>query len=184
MSQIYVIIGCSGSGKTELAKRLKENSSFETTRVITDTTREKRQCEENGLDYYFKTKEEFEKGIAQGEYLEYVIYDGHYKGLRKKELEKVLNKGNSNILLIMDINGARTIKKEFPMNTTTVFITVPKEILEDRMRKRGDTEESIRRRVELYFEENKNSSECDYILTNTSTLEELENKFLELVVCA
>lgn len=187
MSKIICVNGASGSGKTFLSQLLKDeqdNLPFVIVKAITDCSREPRVGEVHEKDYYFRTKEEFEEKIANGEYVEFSLYNGTYRGLRIAELERCLNIPNAIILLILDINGVNAIKGKFPNETKSIYINVSKDVLEKRMRERGDSEENIAKRLEYYetAKEGTNGEKCDYVITNNGSPEELKNEFIRIAM--
>jgi guanylate kinase len=187
MSKIICVNGGSGSGKTFLAQLLSNNQSnlpFTIVKAITDCSREPRKGEINGKDYYFRTKEEFEKRISNNEYVEFSLYNGTYRGLRIEELERCLKIPNAIVLLVLDINGVMAIKEKFPNVTTSIYINVSKEMLEKRMRERGDDEENIRERLNYYESANEgaNGKKCDYVIMNNGTPEDLKNAFINIAI--
>ena len=187
MSKIICVNGASGSGKTFLSQLLLNNQSnlpFTVVKAITDCSREPRKGEMHGKDYYFRTKEEFEKRISNNEYVEFSLYNGTYRGLRIAELERCLKIPNAIILLVLDINGVNAIKEKFPNVTKSIYINVSKDMLEKRMRERGDDEENIKKRLDYYelAKEGANDKKCDYVIMNNGTPEDLKNAFIKIAM--
>lgn len=158
MNQLLVIVGPSGSGKSTLAEFLKD---FGYQQIISCTTRKPRPDEINGVHYYFKTKEEFDK-IKK---IEYTLYAGNYYGTTYDELQEQLNK--ENCFCIMDINGALKMKKWFPQ-TKIIFIYSNIDVLNQRMLKRGDSIEKINERISNILEEKEldNYIYADLVINN------------------
>lgn len=161
---IFVITGPSGCGKSTLSHRvLKEVEDLEFS--VSYTTRNRRNSECEGKDYYFVSKEEFGEMIKEDKLVEWALVHGHYYGTSKREIEK---KGaNKDLLLDIDVQGARQVKEKFK-KAVFIFILPPLyEELEARLRKRGDeSSESITRRLETAKKEIRHYTEFDYIVIN------------------
>lgn len=146
-NKILVIVGPSGVGKdTVMANEvLKHKDKFK--KGVTHTTRGKREGEQEGVNYYYVSKEEFLKMKDNNELVEFNEYNGNYYGLSKKELENG-SKGDKILYVIIDINGANAIKKlNIPANYVSVL--PPDEgTLEKRLKGRGtETAEAIKGRL-------------------------------------
>ena len=165
MSIVYIVSAPSGSGKSTLVSEL-----FKVVRhldfSISYTTRPPRGSEQNGKEYFFVTKEEFERMIAAGEFLEYANVFGNYYGTARRFLRDAEARGND-LLLDIDVQGAAQIKKKMP-EAVSIFILPPsREQLEWRLRNRGlDSDAVIRRRLDTARREIENYSTYDYILVN------------------
>lgn len=119
---LIVISGPSGSGKDSICERLKEyNNNFWVS--ISCTTRKPRKGEEEAINYYFKTKDEFQKLIEEDELLEYACYNDEYYGTPKKVINEYLNKG-IDVILIIEVQGALKVKHKIP-EATFIFIMPP-----------------------------------------------------------
>ncbi len=162
--EVFVLSAPAGGGKTTLANLLlKEVPNL--VKITTCTTRKPRPGEKNGVDYFFLSKEEFERKIKEGAFLEYAVVHGNYYGTPKEEVIKEINKGND-VLLVIDVQGMRQIKRNFK-DVVTIFLIPPSfEELINRMRKRGDPEEEIKKRLETAKKELKAWREYDYIVIN------------------
>ena len=165
MSIVYIVSAPSGSGKSTLVNELfkvVKHLDFS----ISYTTRPPRGSEQNGKEYFFVTKEQFEAMIKADEFLEYANVFGYYYGTAKRFLRDAEARGND-LLLDIDVQGAQQVKKSIP-NAASIFILPPdKEKLEWRLRNRGlDSEEVIRRRLDTARREIENYSKYDYILVN------------------
>jgi guanylate kinase len=165
MSIVYIVSAPSGSGKSTLVNEL-----FKVVRhldfSISYTTRPPRGSEQNGKEYFFVTKEEFEAMIAADEFLEYANVFGNYYGTARRFLRQAETNGND-LLLDIDVQGAAQIKKKIP-EAVSIFILPPgREKLEWRLRNRGlDSEAVIRRRLDTARREIENYSHYRYILVN------------------
>ena len=165
MSIVYIVSAPSGSGKSTLVNELfkvVKHLDFS----ISYTTRPPRGSEQNGKEYFFVTKEQFEAMIKADEFLEYANVFGYYYGTAKRFLRDAEARGND-LLLDIDVQGAQQVKKSIP-NAASIFILPPdREKLEWRLRNRGlDSEEVIRRRLDTARREIENYSKYDYILVN------------------
>jgi guanylate kinase len=165
MSIVYIVSAPSGSGKSTLVNEL-----FKVVRhldfSISYTTRPARGSEQNGKEYFFVSKEEFEAMIAAEEFLEYANVFGNYYGTARRFLQQA-EAGGNDLLLDIDVQGAAQIKKKIP-EAVSIFILPPgREQLEWRLRNRGlDSEAVIRRRLDTARREIENYSKYDYILVN------------------
>jgi len=162
---LIVISAPSGTGKTTLCHMLlKElpNAVFS----VSFTTREPREGEVNGRDYWFVSKEEFERRIREGDFLEWAQVYGYYYGTSKGQVLKALKEGKD-VILDIDTQGALQVKERFP-EAVLIFILPPSlKELERRLRKRGtDPEDVIEKRLKLAREEIKKAKFYDYIVVN------------------
>lgn len=105
---LVIISGVSGVGKSEVMKRLLTYPELNSQKLITTTTRLPRVGEIDSQDYYFISREEFQKGIANNQFLEYVEYNNNYYGTSLNSLKKGLL--SKNIILIVDVRGFQKIK--------------------------------------------------------------------------
>jgi guanylate kinase len=180
MSIVYIVSAPSGSGKSTLVTKL-----FETVRnldfSISYTTRAPRGSEQNGKEYFFVSKEEFEAMIAADEFLEYAEVFGNYYGTAARFLHEAEARGND-MLLDIDVQGASQIKQRIP-EAVSIFILPPdREKLEWRLRNRGlDSEAVIRRRLDTARREIENYSKYDYILVN-NLLEQSADQLKNIVL--
>lgn len=178
---IIILSSPSGAGKSSLAKALLEiDNSLRLS--ISATTRKPRPNEQDGVNYYFKTKSEFEELVKQNQFLEHAkIYDNYY-GTPKKHVENLLNQG-LDVLFDIDWQGARSIKQN-AVNAVSIFILPPNlEVLEQRLRNRAaDNEEAIQLRMASAQAEISHSNEYDHIITNddfNDTLQQIHTIILQ-----
>ncbi len=162
---LIVVSGFAGSGKGTLMQEIMtqyDNYALS----ISATTRKPRGAEVDGREYFFKTTEEFEKMIAQGELIEYANYVGNYYGTPKAYVEEQLSKGKD-VILEIEIQGALKVKEKFP-ETLLLFVTPPNAtILKERLVGRGtETMDVVEQRMKRAAEEAKGISSYDYILIN------------------
>ena len=166
MINFITISAPSGSGKTTLCKALQLVEP-EIEWSISYTTREKRSIEENGVDYFFISEEEFEDLIIQGHFVEWQNVHGFYYGTSVNNLRNAIN--NDKIMLIeMDVKGSMSIKKLFPDQTFSIFIMPPSiSQLRERLRSRGtDSEIRINIRLKRFQEEMEFREKFDYVMIN------------------
>ena len=162
---LAVVSGFSGAGKGTVMKALlKEYDDYALS--ISVTTRSPRPGEEDGREYFFRTREEVEKMIAEDQLLEYAEYVGNYYGTPRFYVEDMLVRGK-NVILEIELQGAMQIKQKNP-EAVLVFITPPSfEELKNRLIGRGtETEEVINSRLARAAEEAEEMDKYDYIVVN------------------
>lgn len=164
---LFIISGPSGVGKGSIRELVMKDSSLNLTYSVSLTTREKRPHEVDGKDYYFVSEEEFYKNIEKGNFLEYNLFVGHSYGTPKDKVEEQLDKGK-NVLLEIDVNGAKQVMSTFKGKLVTIFILPPSlEELEKRIRSRSTENESdIEKRLARAKNEIALQSEYDYRVVN------------------
>jgi guanylate kinase len=180
MSIVYIVSAPSGSGKSTLVSELfkmVDHLDFS----ISYTTRSPRGSEQNGKEYFFVSREEFENMITAGEFLEHAEVFGNYYGTARRFLREAEDHGND-LLLDIDVQGAKQIKEAIP-EAVSIFILPPdREKLEWRLRHRGlDSEAVIRRRLDTARREIENYSKYDYILVN-NLLEQSADQLKDIVL--
>ena len=166
MINFITISAPSGSGKTTLCKALQLVEP-EIEWSISYTTREKRSIEENGVDYFFISEEEFEDLIIQGHFVEWQNVHGFYYGTSVSSLKNAIE-NDKTMLLEMDVKGSMSIKKLFPDQTFSIFIMPPSiSQLRERLRSRGtDSERRINIRLKRFQEEMEFREKFDYVMIN------------------
>jgi guanylate kinase len=148
---------------------------------ISYTTRPPRGSEQNGKEYFFVSREEFEAMIVADEFLEHATVFGNYYGTARRFLREAENRSND-LLLDIDVQGASKIKEKIP-EAVSIFILPPdRDKLEWRLRTRGlDSEQVIRRRLDTARREIENYSKYDYILVN-NLLEQSADELKDIVL--
>ena len=138
---LVLYTGSSGVGKgTIMAELLKRDPSIRLS--VSNTTRDPREGEIDGVHYNFVTKEQFEELIKDNGYLEYAEYCGNYYGTPKKQVEDLLDEGY-NVFLEIEVQGGLQILDKYP-DILSIFILPPSmEILEKRLRNRGTEKEEV-----------------------------------------
>lgn len=148
--QIVVLSGPSGSGKSTIVNRLVAESPVRLVKMVSATTRPRRENETDGADYYFLTPEEFEARRRRDEFVEYeeVFASGYWYGTLKSELARAQQLGGWAFLEI-DVNGALRVMEQYP-SAISIFLRTPSEaVFEQRLRDRGtESEEVIQRRLQ------------------------------------
>lgn len=164
MNRLIVVSGASGVGKGTVLKRAMEKRK-DLRFSVSATTRDPRPGEVDGVHYYFVTRQQFEKMISRGEFLEYDAHTANYYGTPRGQAEEKLCYGS--VLLDIDPNGARQVRESEP-KAVLVFIMPPsKEELERRLRGRGDTpEDQIQLRMNRADWEMEQRSWYDYVIVN------------------
>jgi guanylate kinase len=161
---IFVITGPSGCGKTTLVRQVLEN--VENVRFsVSHTTRQKRNSEQEGKDYYFVTKSEFEQMIKEEKFVEWAVIHGDHYGTSKREIEKKGTMGD--LLLDIDVQGAEQIRSKLKRGVF-IFILPPLfEELKARLEERGqESLDSIEKRLETARKEIRFYPNFDYIIIN------------------
>ena len=181
MTTIFIISAPSGSGKSTLVNRVRElvpDLEFS----VSYTTRQPRGKEQNGKEYFFVSRSEFEAMIAKGAFLEYADVFGNYYGTAARFLHDA-QKSERDLLLDIDVQGAAQIKAKIP-EAASVFILPPdRRQLERRLRDRGlDPDPVIQRRLAAAAREIENYSKYDYILVNDDLKESV--KALQAILLA
>jgi guanylate kinase len=172
---VYIISAPSGSGKSTLVNELLKlvpDLDFS----ISYTTRAPRGSEQNGKQYHFVSREEFEQMIRDDEFLEHAsLYGRDYYGTARRFLREAEQKGHD-LLLDIDVQGAAQIKQKLP-DAVSIFVLPPdRKTLEWRLRKRGeDSKKVIERRLAAARREIENYDKYDYILINDDLEESIES---------
>lgn len=163
--KLIVLSGPSGCGKNTVFEGVNAVNA-NVAHTVSVTTRQPRNNETHGVDYYFITKEEFLDKIEADEFVEFVNYGENYYGTLKSEIERLVNDGKT-VIMVIEVRGAANIKKAFP-SAVSIFLLPPSlEVLAERLTKRGqNTEEEIRIRMSIATEELKFKDTYDYNVVN------------------
>lgn len=163
---LIVISGPSGVGKGTVLKEVVKDPELNIGYSISMTTREKRPGEENGVNYYFVTRDEFHKAVENGELLEWTEFVGNCYGTPIKEVERLRNEGK-NVLLEIEQDGCSQVRKKVP-DTLSIFIIPPNmEELERRIRSRKtEPEEIVQQRLAKAAKEMNNLKDYKYVVCN------------------
>jgi guanylate kinase len=173
MSTVFIISAPSGSGKSTLVARVLTEVR-DLMFSISYTTRKPRGAEKDGQSYRFVSREDFEAMVSRGEFLEWAQVFGNYYGTHRGILEEAREQGKD-LVLDIDVQGARQLIVTVP-EAVTVFILAPsKQILEQRLRARGeDRDEVVERRLKEAAEEIRNYDAYDYVLINRDLEESVD----------
>lgn len=171
--KLFVLSAPSGAGKTTLCKEMLERFS-KLFFSVSHTTRSPRKGEVDGQDYFFIDRDSFELGIENGLWVEWALVHGNYYGTSLNFVNTTLEKGG-NLILDIDVQGARQIVEAFP-GAVTVFIMAPDlEILERRLRSRStDSEEVISHRLKNAEEEIKQRDWYTHVIVNDDLAASIE----------
>lgn len=178
MGKLFIISGPAGAGKKGIIEGLSE--FFDTQRIITTSTREKRPGESEGDPYYFVSKEKFKEMIKSGEFIEWALeQNDNYYGGTKKEVERILQSEKIGIWEI-EYKGVISAKKTFPQ-IKAILINAPLDSLEKRLRNRdkGYSEKYIQERMDYTKEWLKHKDIYDYEVMN---FDDRQNEATEEVV--
>ena len=163
---LLVVSAPSGCGKdtviSAVLKKLEDNAFLS----VSMTTRDIRPGEQEGVNYYYVSEEEFFRNVNDGNMLEYARYGSNYYGTPVKPVKKLLSEGKT-VILIIEVEGGGNVRKTFP-EAVKVFIMPPSmKVLEDRLRGRNtDSEQAILDRLEIAKDEIQRAVEYDYIVEN------------------
>jgi guanylate kinase len=178
---LIVISGPSGVGKDSVVQRMKERElPFHF--VVTATTREKRESETHGRDYWFVSKDEFARMIEEDELIEYAIVYGDYKGIPKWQVREALASGKD-VVMRLDVQGAETVRKLAP-EALLIFITCESEDeLVRRLRARKtESSDSLALRIATARKELQRIEAFDYVIINRDfQLDDTVNKVRAII---
>lgn len=178
---LIVISGPSGVGKDSVIKRLLEKDpslAF----VVTAASRDPRPGEVHGVDYYFLPREEFERRIAAGDFLENAVVYGELKGILKEEVMGKMASGQD-VVMRVDVQGAATVREKAPEALLIFLTTNDEDELVQRLTSRNtETEEKLQLRIETAKKEMARVSEFDYKVVNPEgCLEEAVDAILAII---
>jgi len=166
--RIIILSGPSGAGKTTLHQKLLENPAFKNILVksLSATTRSPRSGETHGKDYLFLKQEEFLKKQKAGHFLESMKVFDNYYGTPIDKVEDALKKGK-NVLLCIDVQGARIVSQKFP-DALKIFIETPTLAdLKERLKNRGTEDpKDLKLRLKIAQDELKEAKNYDYVVVN------------------
>ena len=177
---LFVFSGPSGVGKGTLKAKLFEEFADRIAYSVSATTRGPREGEVDGKDYFFISRQEFERRVKNNEFLEHAEFAGNCYGTPRAYVEKLLDSG-MNVVLEIDVQGALQVMKSMP-ECVSVFILPPSfEELEHRLRGRGtETEEKVRERLETAKRELPYAPQYDYQIVNGGDIEAAYQRLREV----
>lgn len=162
---LFILSGPSGVGKGTVRKALFDQST-DLRYSISMTTRDPREGEVDGVDYFFKSRDEFEKLISEGQLIEHAEYVGNYYGTPRQYVEQTLNEGKD-VFLEIEVQGALKVRENFPEGVFVFLIPPSLEELKDRIVNRGtETEEKVKNRLKAAKEEIDMMDAYDYVVVN------------------
>ena len=182
---VFIISAPSGSGKSTLVNELRR-SVADLEFSISYTTRKPRGSEQNGREYYFVSRQEFERMLAADEFLEHADVFGNYYGTAKRFLRDAHARGHD-LLLDIDVQGAAQMKQKLPDAVSILVLPPSRQELELRLRRRShaegaENEDVIQRRLHTASKEIENWPKYDYILVN-DRLEHSIDLLKAIVLC-
>ena len=166
-NRVIILSAPSGCGKTTLLKALMERG-LPLEFSVSATSRQKREGEQDGRDYYFFTPEQFREKVEQGAFLEWnEVYTGQYYGTLLSEVDRIAQNGH-HVIFDVDVKGGLSIKERFGERALAVFVMPPSiEVLRQRLLNRGtETPESVEKRLKRADYEISFSNHFDYVLVN------------------
>jgi guanylate kinase len=166
-NKLVIFSAPSGAGKTTIVKHLlRQNLGLEFS--ISAASREKRPNEVHGRDYYFLSSDEFKSRIKNNEFIEWEeVYENHFYGTLKSEVDRIWNNGNS-VIFDVDVIGGLNIKKQYGDKALAVFVMPPSiEELKKRLNARStESPENLRKRIEKAEAEISFSERFDKVIVN------------------
>src|SRR5579862_505999 len=180
--RIIIVSGPSGSGKSSLVETLRDLPG--TMFAVSCTTRPRRAAESPGKCYDFITEAEFQRKVAQGEFLEYAqVFGKHWYGTPRKWIDEARQAGRD-LILEIDVQGAGQVKKNLPLSVAIFIVPPSRQSLEHRLRARGqDSEEAIGRRLKRAGDEMASSTDYDFVVVNDD-LERAASEVRAIVVAS
>lgn len=171
---VVVLSGFSGAGKGTIMKHLLNKYPGMYNLSISATTRGKRQGEEEGREYFFKTREEFDRMVANNEFLEHATFNGNSYGTPKAYVQKLIDEGKD-VILEIEVNGALQVKQIFP-DALLLFVTPPSATeLKNRLVGRGtETADVVAQRLSISSKESLLMPKYDYLVINDQIDESVE----------
>lgn len=164
MSNLFLITGASGAGKSTILKALLEDTELPLERFVTTTTRDMRPGEVDGRDYWFVSRNDFERDREKGDFFESAEVYGNLYGSHKSEYARMKER-DLNKIMVIDIQGAKTLKRAVP-EAVTIFIDASAKELENRLRERGAEAEEMKTRLAEMKKEKAYKQEADYVVLN------------------
>lgn len=176
---LIVVSGPSGAGKDTICNKVV-NESENVWISVSMTSRNPRGQEKNGKDYFFVTKDEFEKRIGENQFLEYAIYNDNYYGTPKDKIKDYLNKG-IDVILVIDIQGAISIKNIIP-TALFIFIMPPSmKVLKQRLiGRKTETKDKVIERFKAAYNEVNQFKKYNYVIVNDD-LQRATNKVKSII---
>ena len=183
MKLLFTLSGSSGSGKTTLIDLLSRDLAISIS--VSHTTRERREYEIDGIHYHFVSKDKFNSLTNDDKFIEYENVHGDLYGTTKEGVECYLSEKKP-LFLELDVKGALNLKKMYPENTVSIFLSAPnfKELESRLIHRSSESKEEINKRLSRFSEEENLKKEFDYTVINDnfeSTFEELKKMILSMI---
>ena len=183
MKLLFTLSGSSGSGKTTLLDLLSRDLAIDIS--VSHTTRERREYEIDGIHYHFVSKDKFNSFTNDDKFIEYENVHGDLYGTTKEGVECYLSEKKP-LFLELDVKGALNLKKMYPENTVSIFLSAPnfKELESRLIHRSSESKEEINKRLSRFSEEENLKKEFDYTVINDnfeSTFEELKKMILSMI---
>ena len=183
MKLLFTLSGSSGSGKTTLLDLLSRDLAIDIS--VSHTTRERREYEIDGIHYHFVSKDKFNSLTNDDKFIEYENVHGDLYGTTKEGVECYLSEKKP-LFLELDVKGALNLKKMYPENTVSIFLSAPnfKELESRLIHRSSESKEEINKRLSRFSEEENIKKEFDYTVINDnfeSTFEELKKMILSMI---
>lgn len=177
---LFVVSAPSGCGKDTIIAEVLKKLGDKAMLSVSMTTRDMRDGEAEGVNYYYVDKETFFRHIENGDMLEYTNYGSNYYGTPIKPVQDRLDEGKI-VFLIIEVEGGTNVRKAFP-DAKKIFVVPPSmKVLEERLRSRGtDSDEAILKRLEIAHDELERACEYDYIVENDN-LDEAINDVMAII---
>lgn len=182
---LIILSGPSGVGKGTLRNSIMRDESLNLVYSISMTTREKRNKEEDGVDYYFVSDAEFQKNIDSGNFLEWAEFVGHRYGTPRDKVESLRSQGY-NVFLEIEINGAKQVmehvREAHDDRALTIFLMPPSlDALEERIRRRKtESDDIIKERLEKGKKEMTMTEDYDYVVLNDK-IDRASNEIIAII---
>lgn len=178
--KLFILSGPSGVGKGTVRESILSDKEVNLTYSISYTTRAPRNGEINGVHYFFVSREYFENAIKNDELLEYAVFVDNYYGTPKKAIDDLLNQGK-NVLLEIEVQGAKQVMKKCP-EAITIFMVPPSfEELEKRIRgRRSEPEDIVQQRLSKAKVEMQLQKNYKYVVVN-DTIENASKAIIDII---
>lgn len=166
--KLVIFTAPSGAGKTTLVRHLMSELNEVLAFSVSATTRQRREREKDGYDYYFITKDQFRQRIETDEFLEYQeVYDGNYYGTLKSEIQRIFDMDKS-VIFDVDVQGAINIKKRYGKDALTIFVKPPSiEALKTRLiGRKSETDATLQQRLQKAIIELEYANRFDVTIIN------------------